>query len=127
MPALPVQPGPSSPDPVVERLDEVLAELAAVVADCTPAADADRIDRLARLEKLRSVTAALQVAEAVRFAKSQVAVQLAANVHPDKMGRGIAEQIGLACRICPATAARRLSTARALWHELPGGERDPAS
>jgi Domain of unknown function (DUF222) len=120
MPARPVlQPGPPSADPVVARLDEVLAELAATVADCTPVADADRIDRIARLEKLRAATAALQVAESVRFAKSQVAVQLAANVHPDKIGRGIAEQIGLACRISPTTAARRLSTARALWHELP--------
>ena len=36
-----------------------------------------------------------------------------------KIGRGIAEQIGLACRISPVTAARRLNTARALWFELP--------
>jgi hypothetical protein len=78
-----------------------------------------RIDRIARLEKLRAATAALQVAESVRFAKSQVAEQLAADVHPDKIGRGIAEQIGLACRISPATAARLLNTARALWFELP--------
>jgi Domain of unknown function (DUF222) len=120
MPALPVlEPGPPSADPVVARLDQVLAELAGTVADCTPVVDADRIDRIGRLEKLRSVTAALQVAESVRFAKSQVAEQLAAHVHPDKIGRGIAEQIGLACRISPATAARRLTTARALWHELP--------
>jgi hypothetical protein len=94
---------------VVARLDQVLAELAATVADCTPVVDADRIDRIGRLEKLRSVTAALQVAESVRFAKSQVAERLAAHVHPDKIGRGIAEQIGLACRISPATAARRLT------------------
>ena len=44
---------------------------------------------------------------------------MAAEVHPDKIGRGIAEQIGLACRISPVTAARRLNTARALWFELP--------
>ena len=119
MPALPVQPGPPSPDPMVARLDEVLAELAAAVADCTPVADAARIDRIARLEQLRAATAALQVAESVRFAQSQVAEQLAADVHPDRIGRGIAEQIGLACRISPATAARRLNTARALWCELP--------
>lgn len=112
-------PEPPSADPVVSRLDQVLAELAATVEDGTPVADADRIDRIGRLEKLRSVTAALQVAESVRFAKSQVAEQLAVDVHPDRIGRGIAEQIGLVCRISPATAARRLSTARALWYELP--------
>jgi hypothetical protein len=46
-------------------------------------ADAFRIDRLARLEKLRAVTAALQVAESVRFAQSQVAEQMAAKVPPE--------------------------------------------
>ena len=42
-----------------------------------------------------------------------------AGVHPEAIGRGIAEQIGLACRISPAIAARRLTTARAWWFELP--------
>ena len=72
----------------------MLADLAAAVADTTPASDADRIDRIARLEKLRAATAAVQAAESVRFAQSQVAEQLAAEVHPEKIGRGVAEQIG---------------------------------
>ena len=110
---------PASADPVTTRLDEILDELEAVVADNTPVADAARIDRIERLEKLRAATAALQAAESVRFAQSQVAEQLAAEVHPDRIGRGIAEQIGLACRISPVMAARRLNTARALWCELP--------
>ena len=103
--------GLSSADAVVARLDEILEDLASVVADSTPVPDASRVDRIARLEKLRAATAALQVAEAVRFAQSQVAEQMAANVHPEVIGRGIAEQIGLACRISPTAAARRLSTA----------------
>ena len=110
---------PQAADAVVGRLDEILDELAAVVADGTPASDAARIDRIARLEKLRAITAALQAAESVRFAQSQVAEQLAADVHPEAIGRGIAEQIGLACRISPVAAARRLNTARAWWFELP--------
>ena len=69
--------------------------------------------------RLRAATAALQAAESVRFAQSQVAEQLAADVHPEAIGRGIAEQIGLACRISPVAAARRLNTARAWWFELP--------
>ncbi len=97
----------------------MLAELADAVTDTSPTSDADRIDRIARLEKLRAATAALQAAESVRFAQSQVAEQLTAQVHPTKIGRGIAEQIGLACHISPVTAARRLNTARALWFELP--------
>jgi Domain of unknown function (DUF222) len=110
---------PPSSDGFVVRLDEMLAEFADAVADDRPISDAARIDRIARLEKLRAVTAALQAAEAVRFAQCQVAEQIAADVHPSKIGRGIAEQIGLACRISPMAAARRLNTARALWFELP--------
>jgi hypothetical protein len=109
----------SAADAGTARLDEILEEFAAVVADSTPVADAARIDRIARLERLRAVTAALQVAESVRFAQSQVDEQLAANVHPEAIGRGIAQQIGLACRISPAVAQRRLSTARALWLSCP--------
>jgi Domain of unknown function (DUF222) len=107
------------PSAVVVRLNEMLAELAKAVGDDRPTSDADRIDRIAVLEKLAAATAALQAAESVRFAQSQVAEQMAADVHPDKIGRGIAEQIGLACRISPVVAARRLNMARALWFELP--------
>ena len=110
---------PPSDDAVVARLDVIVEELAAVVGDDVAVSDAVRIDRLARLEKLRAITAAVQAAESVKFAQSHVAEQLAADVHPDAIGRGIAEQIGLACRISPSVAARRLSTARAWWFELP--------
>jgi hypothetical protein len=100
-------------------LDRLLAELGAAVADCSRASDAARIDRIARLEQLRAVTAALQAAECVRFAQSQVAEQLAAKVHPERIGRGIADQIALACKLSPYAGSRRLGLARALWFELP--------
>ena len=51
---------PPSDDAVVARLDVILEELAAVVGDGSAVSDAARIDRLARLEKLRAVTAAVQ-------------------------------------------------------------------
>jgi Domain of unknown function (DUF222)/HNH endonuclease len=111
--------GPPSADPLTVHLDEILDSFAAAVADTTAASDTARIDRIARLEKLRAATAALQIAESVRFAQSQVKGQMAANVDPEAIGRGIAEQIGLACRISPTSAARRLTTARTLWFELP--------
>jgi Domain of unknown function (DUF222) len=110
---------PPAADAVTVRLDQILEELAAIVADTSAVSDTARIDRIARLVKLRAATAALQAAESVRFAQSQVSEQMAANVHPEQIGRGIAEQIGLACRIAPVTAARRLNTARAWWCELP--------
>ena len=106
-------------DPLTGRLADILDMLAGAVVDDNETTDAVRIDRLALLERLQAVTAALQAAESVKFAQSQVAEQLAADVHPDAIGRGIAEQIALACRISPVMAARRLNTARALWFELP--------
>ena len=90
---------PSSADRLVARLDEFLAELAGEVADCTPVSDAVRIDRIARLEKLRAVTAALQLAETVRFGQPQTAAQLARDMHPREIRTGIADQIGLACPV----------------------------
>ena len=82
--------------------------------------DAVRVDRIARLEKIKAAAGALQMAESVRFAQSQAEAQLAANVHPDRIGRGIADQLGLACRVSGFEAARRLGVARALWFDLPG-------
>jgi hypothetical protein len=111
-------------DPMTGWLDDVLSVLADGVADCASAesggaSDAARIDRIARLEKIKAAAAALQMAESVRFAQSQVEAQLAADVHPDKIGRGIADQLGLACRMSGFAAARRLEMARALWFDLP--------
>ena len=107
-------------DPQTGWLDAVLACLAEGVTECASrgdaggGSDAARIDRIARLEKIKAAAAALQMAESVRFAQSQAEAQLAADVHPDKIGRGIADQLGLACRVSGFAAARRLGVARAL-------------
>ena len=63
--------------------------------------------------------AALQAAESVRFARSQTAEQMARDVHPRRIGRGVVEQIALARRISPYWAARQLGSARAWWFDLP--------
>ena len=116
-------------DQVIDRLtgwlDDVLAGLAEGVAECASpgdageVSDAARFDRIALLEKIKAAAGALQMAESVRFAQSQAAAQLAADVHPKKIGRGIADQLGLACHVSGFEAARRLEVARALWFELP--------
>jgi Domain of unknown function (DUF222) len=124
--AVTVVPEPASDlviDPQAGWLDDVLDGLAEGVAECAGdgpvVSDAARVDRIARLEKIKSAAAALQMAESVRFAQSQVEAQLAADVHPDKIGRGIADQLGLASHISGFEAARRLGIARALWFDLP--------
>ena len=116
----------SSPvDPLCVRLDKMLAELAEAVAACAQlrdagaVSDAERIDRIARLERLKAAAAALQAAESVRFAQSQVEQQIAAEVHPTAIGRGIGDQLGLACKVSPSEGSRRLGVARALWFDLP--------
>src|SRR5215211_1849091 len=114
-----------SADPLCARLDAMLSELADAVAVCAElrdvgeVSDGERIDRIARLEKLKAAAAGLQAAESVRFAQSQVAQQIAADVHPKVIGRGIADQIGLACKVSSTEGSRRLGTARALWFDLP--------
>jgi hypothetical protein len=66
-------------DPLCVRLDAMLSELADAVAVCAglrdvgEVSDAERIDRISRLEQLKAAAGALQAAESVRFAQSQVA------------------------------------------------------
>jgi hypothetical protein len=85
---------PLPADVVTVRLTEILEELAGVVNDTAPVPDASRIDRLALLEKLQAATAAVQAAESVRFAQSQVEKQLAANMRPEAIGRGMLSKSG---------------------------------
>jgi hypothetical protein len=112
-------------DSLCDRLDGMLSELAEAVAGCVElrdvrgVSDAARIDRLTRLEQLKAAAAALQAAESVRFAQSQVEQQIAADVHPKVIGRGIADQLALACKVSPTEGSRRLGIARALWFDLP--------
>jgi len=81
--------------------------------------DAERIDRIGLLERVKAAAAGAQTAEIVRFAASQVESQRRGDVHPRVLGRGIADQIALACKVSPAAGSHRLSLARALWFDLP--------
>src|SRR6266542_3423805 len=109
--------------PSAKTVAGVVAELTALVdrLGALPAAvdDAERIDRIAALERLRGAVAAAQARETVAFAASQVAAQAAAGVRASRRGRGIPEQLGLARRLSPAAAARELTFAGDLVAELP--------
>ena len=66
-----------SVDPLTAHLEQVLVELGAAVRDDdSQCSDAVRIDRVAVLHRLRAGVAALEMAESVRFARSQAAVQM---------------------------------------------------
>jgi len=108
-------------DPVVAEVAAMLARLGALAADPAPGTDADRVDRIACFERMRGALAAAQQAEIVAFARSQVEAQIADDrLDPAAVGRGIGDQIGLACRVSPFHGSRRLGIARALHFDMPG-------
>jgi Domain of unknown function (DUF222) len=108
-------------DPIVAEVAAMSARLGALAIDPAAAADADRIDRITAFEQLRGALAAAQQAELVAFARPQVEAQIAdGRLDPAAVGRGIGDQIGLACRISPFHGSRRLGIARALHFDLPG-------
>ncbi len=82
-----------------------------------------RIDRIALLERLRAVVAAAQNAEMLAYARDRVEQHLAQvdadRLDPAAVGRGIADEIALACHTSPHHGSRRLATARALDTDLP--------
>ncbi|GLZ50398.1 HNH endonuclease [Actinomycetospora sp. NBRC 106378] len=112
-------------DAVSEELTALLTrlgELAELPTD--PAGDgATQIDRIAVLEQVRSAVAAAQHTAMVAFGRAQVEAQLeqiaTGRLDPEKLGRGIADQIALAAHVSPHVADRRLNAAGALASDLP--------
>jgi hypothetical protein len=112
---------------VSEELSALLTRLGELADTSTdPHADggAELIDRIAVLEKLRSAVAAAQHTAMVAFGRTQVEAQselvAAGGLDPEKLGRGIADQIALAAHVSPWQGSRRLGVARALGADLPG-------
>ncbi len=85
----------------------------------TATGDAERIDRIAALERLKGAAAAAQARESVQFDASQRAAQVARGVAPELVGRGIADQVALARSESPHAGSRLLGLAKALVHEMP--------
>lgn len=125
--AAPASPSGSTAAAVTGELAAVLARLGeltnAAVADATVGdqeADAARIDQIALLERIQAAAAATQAALTVGFARSQVvAQQRAVSVDPRAVGRGIADQLALACQVSPSEGSRRLGIARVLYAGSP--------
>ena len=106
-------------DAVQAYLSQVLTSLGGLISGGGPVDAGVRIDRISLLEKIKAAAGAVQAAEIVKFAQAQVAEQKDAQVHPRRLGRGVAEQLGLATRTGPWHGSRRLSLARDLWFDLP--------
>ena len=91
-----------------------LAELPSAVVD-----DAERIDVIAALEKLKAAAGAAQAQIITQFAASQEAANTALGVPARHATRGIPEQVALARRVSPAAAARQVTQAQALIQQMP--------
>ena len=81
--------------------------------------DAERIDRMRLLEDIKAQAAAAQARETAAFVASQRAEQAAQGVPADRVGRGIASQVGLARRVSPFHAGRYVGWSMILTTELP--------
>ena len=116
-----VEPGQGSfgGDAVTGWLAEVLAGLGGLAAGTVGVPEAVRVDRIAVLERVKAAAAAAQCAEIVGFARAQVAAQQDAGVDYRRLGRGIGDQVALACHTSPWHGARKLTLARDLIQELP--------
>jgi hypothetical protein len=111
--------GEAGRDEVTLWLQDMLAGLGGLAYDTDPVDDAARIDRIAVAEQIKAALDAVQANEIVAFAKSQVAEQQRLDVDPRKVGRDIADQIGLACKVSPTEGSRRLHVARDLVLDMP--------
>lgn len=105
---------------VAVRVDEVsdaVDGLAEVDLDTCP--EAELVDGIAGLERLKRRAEALQARMAMAFDASVRARQEAAGVRREHLGRGVADQIALARQESPRRGQRHLGLARALVHEMP--------
>jgi hypothetical protein len=90
------------------------------LAAVDPHADeATLIERIARLERLKSAAAAGQARAAAMLDAKRRVKEAAAGVPAAKRGRGLASEVALARRDSPARGGRHLGLAKALVHELP--------
>ncbi len=105
---------------MLARLGELTDLAGADTVEADRAVDAARIDAVALLERIQAAAAATQAAVSVAFDRSQVATQQRQVLRdPGAVGRGIADQLALACRVSPSEGSRRLGIARALHTDLP--------
>lgn len=106
---------PAGPDGAT--LERWIQELADV--DGARITDAEAIDHVNTLERIKSAAAATQARITVAFDRSRRDLEEAQGVAPDKRGRGVAQQVALARQDSPVKGGRHLGLANALVNEMP--------
>jgi hypothetical protein len=90
--------------------------LNAVVA---PVNEAELIEAIADLERLKAMAAARQARLTVAFDAARRAAEAAKGVPAASRGRGVSSEVALARRDSPARGGRHVGFAKALVHEMP--------
>lgn len=106
----------------VTELEGLIAQLGCIdgsVGEQAMDADAVRVDQLDLLERLKGAAEAAQARVIGAFERSQLERQRAAGVRRDCLGRGIGDQVAMACRQPTSQGPRRLGFATALVDEMP--------
>lgn len=106
----------------VTLLEGMIEEVGRIDGSVGPSAidaDAVRVDQMDLLERLKGAVEAAQSRVIAAFEHSQVERQRAAGVRYDSLGRGIGDQVAMACRQPASQGPRRLGFAKAVVHEMP--------
>jgi hypothetical protein len=82
------------------------------------ASESALVDRIARLERVKSAAAAGQARAAAALDAARRAAEAVAGVPAVRRGRGVASEVALARRDSPARGNRHLGFAKALVHEM---------
>lgn len=105
--------GPVSPVDLVRSWTQALADK----LEC--ADNAERVELLRALEQLKCAAEAAQARTAVGLDSSVRANEAAAGIRPERRGRGVAGQVGLARRCSPHKARQLVGLAKIVESELP--------
>lgn len=84
-----------------------------------PADESALVERIAELERVKSVAAAGQARAAAALDARRRAAEAAAGVPAAQRGRGVASEVALARRDSPVRGGRHLGLAKALVYEMP--------
>lgn len=104
----------------MSNIEPVTALIAALAALDVERPDAERVDLLTTLERLKSAAAAVQARLTDAFATSHRATLVKAGSDTRDARRSVCAQIGLARRDSPHKGNRHVGLAATLVHELPG-------
>jgi len=100
--------------------DAIAAVIATLAELDTNVSDAERIDRLTALERVKSAAAAAQARFTDAFNRSQLPTLVKGGADARDAQRSVCAQVGLARKDSPHKGGRHVGLAATLVHEMPG-------